>query len=92
MLAGRYTDADGTLIRGAVIDIYRADEPTRFYRETETYSTDEQPAVNADDEVGENFLLNDLPAGNYIVRVPNKQFVARTTVREGGLGWVEFGE
>ncbi len=92
VLAGRYTDVEGNPMRGAVIDIYRADEPTKFYRETETYDADEQPNVNSDDEFGENFLMSDLPAGDYIVRVLGKQFIARTTVRVGRMGWVEFGE
>lgn len=92
VLAGRYANENGNPIRSAVVDIYRADEPTKFYRETETYAVDEQPDVNADDELGENFLMSDLPAGEYIVRVPGKLFAARVTVPEGGLGWVEMGE
>jgi murein DD-endopeptidase MepM/ murein hydrolase activator NlpD len=98
VLAGRYTDhqgdlgQDGKLIRGAVVDIYRAQEPDKFYRETETYSADAQPDVNSDDELGENFVMSDLPAGDYIVRVPGKPFMARVTVPEGGLGGVDMGD
>lgn len=90
VLAGRYTDAVGNPIRGAIIDIYRAEEPTKFYRETETYGVDEQPDVNSDDELGENFLMSDLSAGEYIVRVPGKVFATRVTIPENGLGWVEI--
>jgi len=92
VLAGRYADASGNLIRGAVVDIYRAEEPDKFYRETETYSADEQPDVNSDDELGENFLMSDLPAGEYIVRVLGKSFTARVTVTAGKLAWVEIGD
>ncbi len=92
VIAGRYTDKDGNPIRGAMVDIYRAEEPSKFYRETETYGTDEQPAVNSDVEVGENFLMNDLPAGDYIVRVFGTSFAQRVTVNAGKLAWVEMRE
>lgn len=92
VLAGRYRDADGDPIRGTLIDIYRAEEPTKFYRETETYGSDEQPDVNADDELAENFVMSDLPAGEYIIRVPGKPFSARVAVPDRGLGWVEIGD
>ncbi|MBI5030320.1 MAG: M23 family metallopeptidase [Chloroflexi bacterium] len=92
VLAGRYIDGEGNPIHSAIIDIYRAEEPTKFYRETETYGIDEQPNVNADDQLGENFVMSDLPAGEYIVRVPGKQFAARLSVPEGGLGWIVFGK
>lgn len=92
MLAGRYADQDGNLIRGAVVDIYRAEEPDQFYRETETYAADEQPDVNSDDELDENFVMSDLPAGDYIIRVPGKSFASRVTVSAGKLAWTEMGE
>ncbi len=92
VLAGRYTNPEGNLIRSAVVDIYRAEEPAKFYRETETYSADEQPDVNSDDELGENFVVSDLPAGDYIVRVPGKPFAARVTAEAGKLAWVEIGD
>jgi len=91
VLAGRYTDKAGNPIRSAIIDIYRAEEPTKVFRETETYGADEQPDVNSDDELGENFLMNDLPTGDYIVRVVGKQFASRVTVSAGKLAWVEIG-
>jgi murein DD-endopeptidase MepM/ murein hydrolase activator NlpD len=90
VLAGRYTDAAGIRIDGAIVDVYRAEEPSRFYRETETYSRDEQPDVNSDDELGENWAMNDLPVGEYIVRVPGKQFAQRVSVPAGGWAFVEL--
>jgi hypothetical protein len=73
-----------------VIDIYRAQEPDKFYRETETHGADEQPNVNSDDELGENFVMSDLPVGDYIVRVPGKPFAARVTAEAGKLTFVEM--
>jgi murein DD-endopeptidase MepM/ murein hydrolase activator NlpD len=91
VLAGRYADENGNFIRGAIVDIYRAREPDTFYRETETYGEDDQPDVNSDDELGENFVMNDLPAGEYVVRVLGKPYAVRVTVPEGGLAFVEIG-
>ena len=90
VLAGRYADANGDPIRGAIVDIYRTEEPSKFYRETETYGRDDQPDVNSDDELGENFVMSDLPTGDYIVRVPGKPFAARVTAEAGKLTFVEI--
>jgi hypothetical protein len=91
VLAGRYSDASGKPIRGAIVDVYRAEQPTIFYRETQTYEHDEQPDVNADDEFGENWVMNDLPAGEFIVRVPGKPFAVRVNVPAGGLAFAPLG-
>ena len=90
VLAGRYIDATGNPIDGAIVDVYRAEEPAKFYRETETYGRDEQPDVNSDDEFGENWAMSDLPAGDYIVRVPGKQLAKRVSVQAGGMAFVEL--
>ncbi len=90
LLAGRYTDATGSPIPGAIIDVYRAEEPTKFYRETETYRRDGQPTVVSDDEIGENWAMSDLPAGEYIVRVPGKSFEAKVRVPEGGMAYADL--
>ncbi|MBI4788911.1 MAG: M23 family metallopeptidase [Chloroflexi bacterium] len=92
VLAGRYTDSAGKPIEGAIVDIYRAEEPSKFYRETETYRREDRAGVNADDEFGENWTMSDLPAGEYIVRVPGKQFAQRVSVPAGGLAFVEMAE
>jgi hypothetical protein len=63
-----------------------------LYRETETYSSDEYPAVNSDDELGENFLMSDLPAGEYIVRVAGKSYAVRVKAEVGRITFVEIGE
>jgi len=89
VIAGRYADASGNLIRRAIVDIYRAGE-SKMYRETETYASDEYPDVNSDDELGENFLMSDLPAGEYIVRIVGTWYAARVKVEAGKMAWVEI--
>jgi murein DD-endopeptidase MepM/ murein hydrolase activator NlpD len=88
-LAGRYLDARGNPVRGALVDIYRADGS--YLMETETYSRDRWPAVNADDDLGENFAVGDLPAGDYIVRINVQKLSQRITVQNGKLSFVEIG-
>ncbi len=91
VLAGRYADATGKRVAGAIVDVYRGGAPTTFYRETETCGRDEQPDVNADDEFGEDWVMNDLPAGEYIVRVPGQKFAVRVSVPAGQSAFAPLG-
>lgn len=89
-LAGRITDYRGNLMRGAVVNIVSANgDGGRFT--TETYSRDRYPAVNADDEIGENFALADLLPGDYIIRVQGQPISSRVTIEEGKLVFIEIG-
>ena len=90
-LAGRFADAKGNLQRGAIINLYRADPETLLYG-IETYSRDDAPPVNSDDDLGENFAFPDLAPGDYIVRVMNQQYAARITVEAGKLVFIELGQ
>ena len=87
-LAGRYTDAKGNLVRGANVNIYLASS-NDFVVSTETYSRDQWPAVNSDDDLGENFAMGDLPVGDYLVRIG--QSAQRFTIQAGKLTFVELG-
>ncbi len=89
-LAGRFTDAKGEPVRGAAINLYRA-EPETFLYSVETYGRDKYPPVNSDDDLNENFAMPDLAPGEYIVRVANQQYAARVTVQAGKLAFVELG-
>ncbi len=89
-LAGRFTDAKGTLVRGAVLSISRADD-SGFSLSTETYSRDRWLSVNSDDDLGENFAMSDLLPGDYSVRVVGQPYTARVTIQEGTLSFVELG-
>jgi hypothetical protein len=89
-LAGRYTDMKGNLIRGAIVDVYRGSDNKLIY-ETETYGHDRWPDVNSDDQLGENFGIGDIPAGDYVVRIQGQPYAARVTISEGRLSFVEMG-
>ena len=88
-IVGRYTDAKGAVVRSAVINLYR--DPQDFFYSTESYGRDRWPAINSDDEIGENFAMPDLAPGDYIVRVSGQPFTARVTVEAGKLAFVELG-
>lgn len=88
-LTGRYLDPSGNPVRGATLNLYRATGD--FIFATETYGKDRWPEVNSDDELGENFAIGDLAAGDYIVRVAGQQFASRFTIEAGKVTWVELG-
>jgi murein DD-endopeptidase MepM/ murein hydrolase activator NlpD len=90
-LAGRLTDGKGNLQRGVIVNLYRTDPESLWYG-IETYSRDDAPPVNSDDDLGENFAFPDLPAGDYIVRVLNQQYATRITVEVGKLTFIELGQ
>lgn len=65
-LAGRIELADGSWPREAWVGLYRpGDLGGGAFRSVLTYADD---SVNPDDELGENFVLGDVPAGEYEVR------------------------
>jgi murein DD-endopeptidase MepM/ murein hydrolase activator NlpD len=87
-LAGRFTDAKGNLVRGARVNIYRPGS-NDFVVSTETYSRDQWPPVNSDDDLDENFAMANLTPGEYIVRIG--QYTRLFTIQEGKLTFVELG-
>jgi murein DD-endopeptidase MepM/ murein hydrolase activator NlpD len=86
-LVGRYTDAKGNVVRGASVNLYRSDDSFLF--STETYGRDKYPPVNSDDDMGENFAVGDLPAGDYSIRIGG--YAQRFTIQDGKLSFVEIG-
>jgi murein DD-endopeptidase MepM/ murein hydrolase activator NlpD len=65
-IAGQLLDAEGNPIPEAVINFHRGEEPDRRWRETWTYVSG---GVNPDEEWGENFVMGDVPAGSYVVKI-----------------------
>ena len=89
-IVGRFSEK-GAMVRGAVIALWRA-EPENFLYSIETYSRDDFPPVNSDDELQENYAFPDLAPGDYIVRVSGQQYAARVTVESGKLTFIELGQ
>ncbi len=51
---------------------------------------DDQPDVNANDELGENFTMNDLIPGEYILQVVGKSHRRHVTIQAGKITFVEL--
>lgn len=89
-LVGRINDFKGNLLRGAIVSVTNVDGNYPALS-TETYSRDRWPAVNSDDELGENFAMPDLPTGDYIIRVQGQQLATRATIQDGQITFVDIG-
>jgi murein DD-endopeptidase MepM/ murein hydrolase activator NlpD len=88
-IAGLVVDAAGNPVPELPVTFFRAEEPSRWWREVQTYAAIE---VNPDDSLGENFALAYVPAGSYLVKVKvgAKSYVAPVVVKPGEIGYVEI--
>jgi murein DD-endopeptidase MepM/ murein hydrolase activator NlpD len=88
-LAARIVDETGQPVAGERLLVYRATEPRRVWRVVKSYLN--SPLIQGDDEVGENIVLADMPAGDYrivagragsTVQIPVKIEAGRLTLVE----------
>ena len=89
VIAGLLVDAKGAPILETPITFFRAAEPAKWWRQTQTYG---QGDINGDDALGENFVLPYVPAGEYIVKakVGDKSYTQRVTVVPGEVAFVQL--
>jgi murein DD-endopeptidase MepM/ murein hydrolase activator NlpD len=89
IIAGRVLDARGQPVPEVAVTFFRAAEPAKWWRQTQTYAVRE---VNADDALGENLALGYVPAGEYLVKVKlgAKSYVQKVTVERGKVAWFEL--
>ena len=89
IISGLVLDAQGQPIPEIPVTFFRAAEPNKWWRQTQTYAND---GVNADDQLGENFALAYVPAGDYLVKVKigKKSYVKPATVEPGGIAFVQL--
>jgi murein DD-endopeptidase MepM/ murein hydrolase activator NlpD len=92
-VAGIVQDRNGNPVRGADVFLYADDSAQDYIQDTETYSRDNQPAVNSDDQLHENWAMGDLRAGKYVLRVKldGVNHVKHVQIVEGRLLFVVFG-
>ncbi|MDM8519866.1 M23 family metallopeptidase, partial [Anaerolineales bacterium HSG6] len=64
-LAGRVMDANGFFVPVQLITLQHPETPKNYWRETYTYPNDQ---VNYDDMYVENFVIGDVPVGDYILK------------------------
>jgi hypothetical protein len=87
VIAGLVLDVQGNPVPETIVTFFRAAEPNKWWRQIQTYADRE---VNADDELGENFALGYVPAGEYLVKakVGDRSFVRPVEVRVGEVAFV----
>ena len=87
VIAGLLVDAQGQPIPETMVTFFHAAEPSKWWRQVQTYANSE---VNPDDELGENFALGYVPAGEYLVKakVGEKSYVQPVVVQPGQIGFV----
>jgi murein DD-endopeptidase MepM/ murein hydrolase activator NlpD len=87
VIAGLLVDDQGQPVPEAPITFFRAAEPSKWWRQNQTYAAQE---INPDDQLGENFALGYVPAGDYLVKakVGDKSFVQPVTVEADDIAFV----
>jgi murein DD-endopeptidase MepM/ murein hydrolase activator NlpD len=87
VIAGLLVDGQGQPLPETPITFFRAAEPNKWWRQIQTYANRE---VNPDDELGENFALGYVPAGEYLVKakVGEESYVQPVTVKAGDIAFV----
>jgi murein DD-endopeptidase MepM/ murein hydrolase activator NlpD len=88
-IAGRIVDGQGRPLAEIPVTFFRAAEPGKWWRQTQTYALNE---VNGDDALGENMAMPYVPAGDYLVKVTvgKKSYTRPVTVLPGQVGFVEI--
>ncbi|MBN1136923.1 MAG: M23 family metallopeptidase, partial [Anaerolineae bacterium] len=88
-IAGLLVDVKGKPILETPITFFRAEDPSKWWRQIQTYG---QGDINGDDALAENFALPYVPAGEYIVKakVGNRSYTQRVTVAPGEVAFVQI--
>jgi murein DD-endopeptidase MepM/ murein hydrolase activator NlpD len=94
VISGLVVDADGQPVPEAPVTLFRAAEPNKWWRQTQTYAAKDVKApgtaLGIDDQLGENFALGYVPAGEYLVKaeVGQKSYVRPVTVDANEIAFV----
>jgi hypothetical protein len=85
LIAGRIENAHGQPIPQALVTFHPVERPNRYWREVWSYPTVSGESIRADDVLRENFVMGDVPAGEYVVhvRVDGTLYTHRLKVVEG---------
>ena len=97
IIAGLVLDAQGQPIPEVLVTFFRAAEPDKWWRQIQTYGntdkeTDTPILVTSDDQLGENFALGYVPAGDYLVKVKigQKSTVKPVSVLPGEIAFAQI--
>ncbi|TKJ30687.1 MAG: hypothetical protein CEE40_04125 [Chloroflexi bacterium B3_Chlor] len=86
-IAGQLLDSQGRLIPEQSVTFYRRETPDQRWQDVTTYTPRE---VNTDDGWEENFVLGNVPVGDYVVKayVNGHLYAADVTVTEGDTSFL----
>jgi murein DD-endopeptidase MepM/ murein hydrolase activator NlpD len=79
VLAGRVLDGGGRPVPNLKLLVYKQKQLDRVWQVVPTYLA--EPAINSDDDWGENFLLADVPAGEYLLETAYNGALIRLPIR-----------
>jgi len=65
VIAGRVVDYQNYFVPQQLVTLHRAEQPSRFWRQTYTYPDN---VVKSDDKYVETFAFGDVPAGSYLLK------------------------
>lgn len=94
VIAGLVLDAQGQPVPETPVTFFHADDPSRWWRDTLTYAEIDvkNPGIEfgRDDQLGENFALGYVPAGEYLVKatIGERDYVRPVTVMPGEIAFV----
>jgi murein DD-endopeptidase MepM/ murein hydrolase activator NlpD len=94
VIAGLVRDGQGQPVPEAPVTFFHAAEPNKWWRQTQTYGDwqnhPDAARLPSDDQLGENFVLGYVPAGDYLAKaqVGAKSYVQPITVRPGEIAFV----
>ena len=89
IIAGRVVDVNGFYVPQQLMTLYRAEAPSKFWRQTWTYP---DHRYTPDPDLGETFTFPDVRAGNYIVKTSfdGKNYNIPVTVKNGEISFVSI--
>ncbi len=96
IIAGLVVDAQEQPVSETPVTFFRAAEPSKWWRQTLTYAGQDPKApgtpLGVDDQIGENFALGYVPAGDYLVKaqIGAKSYVQPVTVAAGEVAFVRI--
>ncbi|MCJ7619159.1 MAG: M23 family metallopeptidase [Anaerolineae bacterium] len=86
-VVGLLVDSEGRPTAEHPLTLYRSDTPDRRWQDATTYAASD---INPDDEWLENFVVGDVPAGEYLLKtnVDGRLYIEEITVRPGEIARV----